>query len=288
MGLTYTRGHHLRRARTRSAPFTHGEKLLLLTSVIVLIAVALGYAGRTRAESWGKATLSAPVNLNAVTKIDELEPVLATVFTTPAERRQAAKAVLALTQNGTAPLPNVGALARIKTANGPLLTGGQLAVVKPYLAVRTAAEFQSAVLWCALAIVVAFQAVSLVWRMRGVPGDRILLSVVHLLVGIGFVMMLSRPDPLRDTLLAYRYTEGVIAGLALFAVASMIDLERAAFRGLTYLPLVGALGLSMLLILFGSGPGSSNAKVNLGPVQPIEAIRLLLAIFLAGYFARRW
>jgi hypothetical protein len=40
---------------------------------------------------------------------------------------------------------------------------------------------------------------------------------VHLLVGVGFVMMLSRPDPLRDTLLAYRYTEGVIAGLALFA-----------------------------------------------------------------------
>jgi hypothetical protein len=28
--------------------------------------------------------------------------------------------------------------------------------------------------------------------------------------------------------------------------------------------------------------------VNLGPVQPIEAIRLLLALFLAGYFARKW
>ena len=28
--------------------------------------------------------------------------------------------------------------------------------------------------------------------------------------------------------------------------------------------------------------------MNLGPVQPIEAIRLLLALFLAGYFARRW
>ena len=28
--------------------------------------------------------------------------------------------------------------------------------------------------------------------------------------------------------------------------------------------------------------------MNLGPVQPIEAIRLLLALFLAGFFARRW
>jgi cell division protein FtsW (lipid II flippase) len=42
------------------------------------------------------------------------------------------------------------------------------------------------------------------------------------------------------------------------------------------------------LILFGTGPGRSSAKVNLGPVQPIEAIRLLLALFLAGFFARRW
>jgi cell division protein FtsW (lipid II flippase) len=40
--------------------------------------------------------------------------------------------------------------------------------------------------------------------------------------------------------------------------------------------------------VFGYGPGTSNAKVNLGPFQPIEAIRLLLACFLSGYFARRW
>src|SRR5207248_291653 len=48
------------------------------------------------------------------------------------------------------------------------------------------------------------------------------------------------------------------------------------------------LALSALLIVFGSGPGASHARVNLGPLQPIEAIRLLLALFLAGYFARRW
>jgi cell division protein FtsI/penicillin-binding protein 2/cell division protein FtsW (lipid II flippase) len=42
------------------------------------------------------------------------------------------------------------------------------------------------------------------------------------------------------------------------------------------------------LIVFGGGPGNSNVKVNLGPVQPVEAIRLLLALFLAGYFARQW
>jgi cell division protein FtsW (lipid II flippase) len=154
--------------------------------------------------------------------------------------------------------------------------------------VRTLDEFRSSVLWCTLAIVVGFHLVSLIWRWRGMPGDRVLLALVHLLVGIGFVMMLSRPDPLRDTLLIYRYTVGIIVGLALFTAASMIDLDRAAFRELTYLPLIGALALSVLLIVFGSGPGSSSAKVNLGPIQPIEGIRLLLALFLAGYFARRW
>ena len=42
------------------------------------------------------------------------------------------------------------------------------------------------------------------------------------------------------------------------------------FVSLSYLPLLAALSLSVLLILFGSGPGSSSAKVNLGPLQPIE------------------
>ena len=69
---------------------------------------------------------------------------------------------------------------------------------------------------------------------------------------------------------------------------AFVDFRKAAFLTLSYIPLAAALFLSALLIVFGSGPGISNAKVNLGPVQPIEAIRLLLALFLAGYFARRW
>jgi hypothetical protein len=55
---------------------------------------------------------------------------------------------------------------------------------------------------------------------------------------------------------------------------SLVDFGAAGFVTLSYLPLIGALSLSLLLILFGSGPGTSGAKVNLGPVQPIEAIRL--------------
>src|SRR5206468_12672657 len=133
-----------------------------------------------------------------------------------------------------------------------------------------------------------FQLVALVWRMRAVDGDRLLLAAAHLITGLGFVILLSRPDPLRDVPLFVRYSEGAAVGLGLMVAFSMIDFRTAAFLELSYLPLLGAIGLCALLIVFGGGPGRSGAKVNLGPVQPIEAIRLLLPFFLAGYFSRRW
>src|SRR4029453_7192245 len=110
----------------------------------------------------------------------------------------------------------------------------------------------------------------------------------HLLTAFGFAVLLSRADPLRDTVLFSRYSFGVIAGLGVFVLVSFVDFRKAAFLRLSYVPMIGALLLSVVLLLFGNGPGNSNVKVNLGPVQRIEAIRLLLALFLAGYFARRW
>ena len=64
------------------------------------------------------------------------------------------------------------------------------------------------------------------------------------------------------------------------AALSLVDFGTAAFRRVQ-LPSAArrVWRCRALLILFGSGPGRSGAKVNLGPVQPIEAIRLLLALF---------
>src|SRR5262249_20138382 len=77
-------------------------------------------------------------------------------------------------------------------------------------------------------------------------------------------------------------------GVGVFGLLSFVDFRRTSFLKLSYVPLLGALLLSTALIVLGNGPGNSTAKVNLGPVQPIEAIRLLLALFLGGYFARSW
>src|SRR5262245_62722626 len=68
----------------------------------------------------------------------------------------------------------------------------------------------------------------------------------------------------------------------------MVQMRTAIFVRFSYLSLAAAMILSLAVIVFGSGPGSSGAKVNLGPVQPIEAIRLLILVFLAGYLGRRW
>ena len=170
----------------------------------------------------------------------------------------------------------------------PVLTSAELALLKPSVVVRTEATLARLTLLWGAVYLASIWAVPLFWWARGFRGDYLLLSATHLLTALGFAALLSRQDPLRDTLLFIRYTQGVSIGLVGFACLSVLDFRKASFLTLSYAPLVAALFLSTMLIVFGDGPGGSNAKVNFGPVQPIEAIRLLLALFLAGYFARRW
>ncbi len=126
-----------------------------------------------------------------------------------------------------------------------------------------------------------------VWRVRGFAGDKLLLPVMLALCGIGLMLMISLRDPLRDALLFTDFAEGVIAGCVALIVFSIPDYERH-FRKLSYVPLLAAFLLALALGLFGSGPGTSDAKVNLFFFQPVEIIRILIVFFLAGYFAQNW
>ncbi len=99
--------------------------------------------------------------------------------------------------------------------------------------------------------------------------------------------MLSLRDPLRDTLIFTDFAQGVIAGCVALALFSMVDYQRR-FSRLSYVPLAFAFLLAVALGLFGTGPGGSDAKVNLLFFQPMELIRILLVLFLAGYFAQNW
>ena len=250
-----------------------------------MLAIALAYAGRTNVfEHPGHAAAAAPVNLNTVADARPLEAVMATVFSDANDRQLAAQRLfqfLGDERQKTRPLPNVGAIA-------PLFSPADFAKMKPLFTVRTTDEFRRQVVLFGCIYILAFQAAMLVWRLRGIRTDPLLVAVAHLLTAIGFAVLLSRADPLRDSLTFVRFAEGTVAGVAVMTAVSLVDFGAAGFMTLSYLPLIVALSLSVLLILFGSGPGTSGAKVNLGPVQPIEAIRLLLALFLAGLFARRW
>ncbi len=303
------------------------RRLLLvpLTSLVAMLAIALAYGGQLRSTTPGDvAPSSSLTNLNTVSEAQGLEAPLATVFTSAADRRLAAHAlfdhVVAIRREGDT-VSHIGALAtakvsastiertphlvayreRLQTARdravragtGPpdslaVLTGDDLATLKPSLSVRSAQAFGRQTLNVAALYFAGFYLVILLWWFSGVRGDHLLLAAAHLLTAVGFVVMLARPDPLRDVMLVVRYTQGIALGLGAMVVVSLVDFRRAAFLKFCYIPLAVALLLSMVLMTFGHGPGSSGAKVNLGPVQPVEAIRLLLALFLAGYFARRW
>jgi cell division protein FtsI/penicillin-binding protein 2/cell division protein FtsW (lipid II flippase) len=60
------------------------------------------------------------------------------------------------------------------------------------------------------------------------------------------------------------------------------------FADWCYTPLFAALALFGALVVFGTGPSGIDAKVNLGPFQPVEFIKILLVFFMAGYFTRNW
>jgi cell division protein FtsW (lipid II flippase)/cell division protein FtsI/penicillin-binding protein 2 len=169
----------------------------------------------------------------------------------------------------------------------PLLTSAEFAQLKPHLRVRDIGQYRTRVLIWVVLFFVAFYAVHVLWRARGFAGDHLMLPILQALCGIGLILMISLRDPLRDTLLFADFTQGVIAGCAALVVFSAPDYERQ-FSRLSYVPLMAALALAVALGVFGSGPGGSDAKVNLFFFQPVELIRILIVLFLAGYFAQNW
>ncbi len=298
MGQTrWTARERDRLARRRGPALHRGEIALVAVSLVSVLALAVGFWGRMRAFEATEAGASR-LDLRLPADAATLERVLVPAFEHAADRRFAAREWAAAMANASEPLPNVGALARLRVpaaaiartprletfaqrlaearaAAGarpvesiPLLTPADLATLKPLVAVRTSESHARAVFWSAVAVIVPFHLISLVWRWRGSRGDRVLLALAHLLVTMGFLVVLSRPDPLRDTLLVVRYAEGVATGLAVCLAASLVSVRAASFLQLSYLPLAGAVVLCLALIVFGSGPGTSGARINLGPVQP--------------------
>jgi cell division protein FtsW (lipid II flippase) len=286
-----------------------GLAVVLLGLLLVYLAAAKPLAGLDQHLASGDV-----LNLNDLRQPEDLLPLLGFI-TEPTERTFVARRIWRRTQEE--PVPNVGELAKIRVPAAEieserrlprlrerleglrgsvtseeltvrLLTLAELRELKPHLIVRSPRQFRSSLwLWAGL-MLAGFLLVHLAWRARRFPGDELILPMLLVLTGIGLMVMVSVRDPLRDLSLHRPFAQGVLTGCLLLLAASQIDWERSPLRRMTFLPLLAALGFSVLLILFGSGPGGSDVKVNLFGFQPVEVIKLLIVLFLAAYFFDRW
>ena len=287
-------------------------------SLLVGSGLFLVYSAKTYRFAEAEAALKqgAVLDLNRVAREDQLLPFLE-VFPSEAERAFAAKSVFDLISMHR-PLANVGALSRVRAGQQEIeahpewtYLRGQLeaqlardkgkpkrgeariallplARLKPAWVVRDTREYQKQFLMWMGAYFGAFYLVFLVWRWSGFRGDFAVLPAVHLLSGVGLILTVSLRDPLRDTLEFSKFAWGVALGCLFLLAPSLRVANYQRFSKWCYTPLFAAFALFVLLIRFGSGPAGNDAKVNLGPFQPVEAIKILLVFFLAGYFARNW
>ncbi|HEX3681510.1 MAG TPA: FtsW/RodA/SpoVE family cell cycle protein [Bryobacteraceae bacterium] len=229
------------------------------------------------------------LNLNQVTQPEQLLPVLQVIG--DSSQRQAIAERLSSYLQDHRPVGNAGALARIRFGDLPAAPAKfrfPLSRVKPLVVVRTPGDFLHIYLEWTLLYLAAFWLVHAAWRWRRFRGDPAILPALHLLTGIGLILMVSLRDPLRDTLEFQKFAWGVVLGCAVLLLPLLRPFDYRNFSRWVYTPLLAAFVLFVALLRLGSGPTGSDAKVNLGPFQPVEAIKVLIVFFMAGYFARSW
>jgi cell division protein FtsW (lipid II flippase) len=286
---------------------------LLGASLLVAAGLAMVYAAKSEGFAGAEERLKRGelVNVNRVNGPEQLLPLLES-SSNRAERELVAQKTFDFLARAR-PLGNVGALARLRVSAEEIegdprwdvlrrrLRQQQaqsrparrfelvpLAIWKPLMVVRSPREFRAVFLeWTALYFA-GFYLVALVWGVGRFWGDRAFLPALHLLTGIGLILMASMRDPLRDTLEFRKFSLGVLLGCLLLALPVFKAFDYRRLSEWCYTPLAAALGLFALLLAFGRGPGGNDAKVNLGPFQPVELIKILIVLFLAGYFTRNW
>lgn len=252
---------------------------LLCASLLVSSSLYLVFAAKTR-----DLKIDGVLNLNAVNDPSEIAPFLET-FADSAERTEAAEAIYRYLERAR-PIPNVGAVARVRIGKSAFRRS--LARLKPFFIVRSPAEFRRQFfLWMGIYFA-GFYIVHLCWRLRRFNGDGSVLPAIHLLTGFGITLAVGIRDPLRDTLEFTKFGWGVAGGCALLLLPLLKVFDYRKYSRWIYTPLLMALGLFAALMAAGSGPTGSDSKVNLGPLQPVEAIKVLLVFFMAGYFASKW
>jgi cell division protein FtsW (lipid II flippase)/cell division protein FtsI/penicillin-binding protein 2 len=280
---------------------------LAIATTVAMFGIGLAYSAKL-ARLAEAAPSGGVIPLYALQSSSQLEPAL-TMYDSAYERGAVARALFSRA-TATRPLDHVGALADVKMpasairgdrrlvqlnervgdrADGevPLLSRADVAALKPRLSVRAAGDFSTQFARSIVIFVLVFWVGHIVRRLRRRSDDPLLLPAVMLLCGLGLTTMTALRDPIRDAISASTFAGGVAAGVLLLVAVSEIDFEASPLRRAVIAPLAAACALATLLLMFGSGPGTSGVKVNLFGAQPVELIRLLVVFALAAYFGRR-
>lgn len=131
-----------------------------------------------------------------------------------------------------------------------------------------------------------FVAVPAILRKMGSRGDPFLLPITFLLAGLGVMTLFSIKDPLRDTMVYLHHVKGLFWGTAALLLGALLSARtRRSLRHYTYVWALAALLLLVALRLFGRGP--EGARLALFFFQPVEIVKILFMLFLAGYLAAR-
>lgn len=281
---------------------------LLAASAVIMLGVVL--TGAARLGALDERPGDEIVALNTLKSATPLEPAL-TMFESAYERQFAARALFARVSAPDARLDRIGNLSDVRVSAAvvgkdprltqlrsrlaarpaaedvPLLTRQDIVSIKPRLAVRSQRDFTTRIFVTGAAFMAVFWLAHLYRRWRRRSDDPLLLPALMLLCGIGFMTMVALRDPIRDTISAELFVAGTALGVLLMIGVSEVDFEASPLRRAFLMPLGLACALAGMLLIFGSGPGTSGVKVNLFGVQPVELIRLLVVLALAAYFGRR-
>ncbi|MDQ3880491.1 MAG: FtsW/RodA/SpoVE family cell cycle protein [Chloroflexota bacterium] len=132
--------------------------------------------------------------------------------------------------------------------------------------------------------------------LAGHRGDQLLLPIVATLGGIGLVMLNRLPQDLAGTSafgiqlgMASTQVVWIGVGLAVMVAAAIVLRDDRVLRHYKYSWAFVGILLLVATFLFGYEVNGARLWLDVGPlnVQPGEAIKVLLVVFIAGYLAEK-
>jgi len=166
------------------------------------------------------------------------------------------------------------------------LRGIALPPPDPRLVARSQSEVARAFFGGLAGFLFAFALAHILVRRFAARADPFLLPLTALLSGLGLMMTYSVKDPWRDTFVFGGQVRGIVFwGLLALLVPLTPPFARLNLRRYEYVYALAGVGLMALLLAAGHGPG--GVRIQVFGFEPIEVIKVLLALFAAAFLAAR-